>query len=110
MRIFVGALPTGQQAEFQEHELIKGVVNLIRVDNNIDKALEYMSVMKQSPVVVRTDSTDGPSEWHDIILVLWPRASGVTVAGVQASKTRLATNKDLRRWRPLPCFQPARRS
>ena len=102
MRPYLGLLPATEQAPFKDKMMINALANTIRVDHNKDQVRSLASTLRKM-TTLEMEGTDESwlSEWRDFVKVLWPMASDVGDEDLVAAKERLATNKQLRLWRPL---------
>ena len=75
---------------------------MIRVDNAIDDVRALVEQIKGLATLrMEVSNTEWLAELDAFIKILWPMDSNVSSTEVSAAKEKLATNKQLRLWRPL---------
>ena len=102
LRPYLGLLPDDRRALFKDNMLIKAICNMIRVDNAIDDVRALVEQIKGLPTLrMEGSNTEWVAELDDFFKILWPMDHAVPSTEVSAAKEKLATNKQLRLWRPL---------
>lgn len=102
LRPHLGLLPASSRAHFKDSMLVKAICNLIRVDKSMPDVQAFAQQIKAMPTL-RMDGSDQAwlEEFDSLLLVLNPMDSASVAMQVSAAKEKLATNKQLRLWRPL---------